>query len=523
MRILLFVMIWGQSLVCVAQEARDQIDFRMWHDQSGKFSVRAKLLEVKNDKVRLLTENGSIKEISIQRLSAADAEYCQSRKLNAIVDEGQGSSSDQPMAIFIERNREILDRVQLDAIEFAKEINAAYNSESTAVQKQRDYEAVQKKDSSSVSGTRVTCHFILNNVSLSKEGRRRSIANLSLGPSDMGSRLRERNLEVVVETSGVEHLVKGDVLRISGLVNKKTTKSYASFTVMYPVQNFLLDAYESASEFTKDRGFFESNNPRIWVIAYLHVDTIRKLTGNQADEVRDVIMRYKEPPRVSAPIAPMPPDGITIPSPVHTHDQWKRLSVSEQESRRLSEVRRILDQPTISDDDCRREYKLMSFSKRLQLEMVLTGDPSLVSIVNLHHDLHYDALAFKLAVLSLQIGSDLEHFKELLTDVEQGSILSLMRQEFTQVDQEIWDRFMRLHPADKLQVLGRVTQNSRLVALTLSQPNSRSGSNRVYTYEKRVFDVDKLVKLISVSNPGFNWNDETLANTLVSNPVEQYP
>lgn len=524
MRILLFLLILGQSLNCLAQEAEDQIDFRMWHDQSGKFSIRAKLLEVKEDKVRLLAENGSIKEISIHRLSGADAEYCQSRQLNTAADEGHGRSSDQQMAIFIERNREILDRIQLDAIKFAKEVNDAYESEGTAVQKQRTYEGLHKKTSSNFSGTRVTCHYILNNVSLSKEGRRRSIGNLILGPSDMGGRLRERELTVVVETSGFEQLAKGDVLRISGLINKRTAKSFASFTVMYPVHEFLPNAFFSASKFAEDRGIFYSDrDQRIWVKASLHIDTIRKLTGSQADEVRDVIMRYNESPKASVPIAQVSPVNVTIPQPIHSYDQWKRLSVKEQESLRLSELRRILGKPMLSDDDCRREYKLLSLSLKLQLEMVLTGDDSLITLATLHRDLHNDQLAIQLAFRSLQLDSELEDFIELLTDNEQSSILSLMREEFTQVDQEIWDKFNGLDAAGKLFVLGRVTQNPRLLALTSLQSNSRSASSREYRYEKRIFDGERLVELIRVSDPRFELSDQSLANALVGNPVEQYP
>lgn len=524
MRILLFLLILSQSLVSEAQEAKDQIDFRMWHDQSGKFSIRAKFLEFKEDKVRLLTEDGSIKEVPIQRLSVVDVQYCQSLQQEVEVDGGQDNSSAQPMASTIERNREILDRIQLNGIEFAKEINDAYRSEGTAAQKQRDYEAVYRKSTSNVSGTRVTCHFILDNLTLSKEGKRHSIAMLTLGLSDMGSRLKERELEVVVETSGVEQLAKGDVLRLSGVIGKKNSKTIASFTIKYPIPEFLPDAFHDASRFAKLQSFFISDNDeRVWVWRSLHIDTIRKLSGRQADEVRDLILSSKSPPKASAPIAPVPPNDIAIPSPVNTYDQWKRLSDSEQESQRLSELRRILGKPKLSDDDCRRAYMTLSFSMRLQLEMVLTGDPSLIVIATLHRDLHVDEQAFKLAFLSLKRDPDLEQFRQLLTDAEQSSILSLMREEFTQVDQEIWDRFMRLAPAGKLQVIGRVTQNPRLRALTSSQLRSRSGSSREYSYEKQIFDVERLGELIKVSNPRYYWEDKSLANSLVGNPLEQYP
>jgi uncharacterized protein (TIGR03067 family) len=53
---------------------------RKWTDSTGQFSVEAIVLEIKDDNVLLLREDGKVAKVSIARLSQADQEYLNSLK-----------------------------------------------------------------------------------------------------------------------------------------------------------------------------------------------------------------------------------------------------------------------------------------------------------------------------------------------------------------------------------------------------------------------------------------------------------
>jgi len=52
---------------------------RMWTDNTGKFSVEAEFVEVKDGKVLLKKDNGKVFQVPIERLSDADQRYVASR------------------------------------------------------------------------------------------------------------------------------------------------------------------------------------------------------------------------------------------------------------------------------------------------------------------------------------------------------------------------------------------------------------------------------------------------------------
>jgi hypothetical protein len=48
---------------------------RLWHDDSGEFEVRAKLVLMLNGKVRLLKDTGKYTTVPLDRLSPSDLAY----------------------------------------------------------------------------------------------------------------------------------------------------------------------------------------------------------------------------------------------------------------------------------------------------------------------------------------------------------------------------------------------------------------------------------------------------------------
>lgn len=55
-------------------------DARKWSDNTGQFSVEATVIEVRDDKVLLMREDGKAANVAIARLSEADRRYLQSLK-----------------------------------------------------------------------------------------------------------------------------------------------------------------------------------------------------------------------------------------------------------------------------------------------------------------------------------------------------------------------------------------------------------------------------------------------------------
>jgi uncharacterized cupin superfamily protein len=63
-----------------ASEASDQADeMRTWTDNTGKYTVRARLVQVLDGKVRLQKESGRFTTVSFERLSKADLALVQNR------------------------------------------------------------------------------------------------------------------------------------------------------------------------------------------------------------------------------------------------------------------------------------------------------------------------------------------------------------------------------------------------------------------------------------------------------------
>lgn len=85
-RSFLFTILASVALYCVSQDALGQnSESRLWGDTTGKFQVRAVLIEQTKTAVRLHTADGREISVSIQRLSQGDQDYLKS--LNAPTDD----------------------------------------------------------------------------------------------------------------------------------------------------------------------------------------------------------------------------------------------------------------------------------------------------------------------------------------------------------------------------------------------------------------------------------------------------
>ena len=54
--------------------------FRIWHDDSGKKTVMAKLTKIGESRVTLTKEDGQTVEVALERLSQDDREYVEDRR-----------------------------------------------------------------------------------------------------------------------------------------------------------------------------------------------------------------------------------------------------------------------------------------------------------------------------------------------------------------------------------------------------------------------------------------------------------
>ncbi len=53
----------------------EQFEMREWTDNTGQYRVRAKLVDLSDDHVQLLKENGTLSNVPIKRLSETDQRY----------------------------------------------------------------------------------------------------------------------------------------------------------------------------------------------------------------------------------------------------------------------------------------------------------------------------------------------------------------------------------------------------------------------------------------------------------------
>lgn len=148
-------------------------------------------------------------------------------------------------------------------------------------------------------------------------------------------------------------------------------------------------------------------------------------------------------------------------------DSWKSKTPEQQELARWAEIRRISRMPDLTVDECRRKYKELSFSMRLQLEAALQGDDDLWKTVSLHNRLHALEPLRQLVLLIVKMEDSEEQYRVLLAPSAQQKVISKMRgNEFTMEDQEAWRKFISLDPARKFEILAEITRNPDLITIS---------------------------------------------------------
>lgn len=118
---------WGAfalliGVVVLATGAATQT--RTWSDSSGKFSVEAELVEVKDGKVVLKKADGSELTVPLAKLSAADREFLKSQADAAKAEDGDSGTDSKP-----ELSPEDLKAIAAKATEFYEDLR---NAERTA-------------------------------------------------------------------------------------------------------------------------------------------------------------------------------------------------------------------------------------------------------------------------------------------------------------------------------------------------------------------------------------------------------
>lgn len=90
-------MIYFALLFC-STVLHDENGFRQWTDDSGKFSVKARLIENRNGQVKLLKESGTTISVPLNRLSSADRKFLASLKRSSSRAGSRSQRSAQPEA-----------------------------------------------------------------------------------------------------------------------------------------------------------------------------------------------------------------------------------------------------------------------------------------------------------------------------------------------------------------------------------------------------------------------------------------
>jgi hypothetical protein len=239
------------------QVTQPQSSSRQWHSKTGT-SISAKLLDCDVDKktATLLKPDGTIVTVSFDDLSVDDVAYCVTTSQSG--DLALAANDDDVL-----RGLEAITETSVKTInaainECAERVTSTYESDSTTIQKTREYSAAQSNLLNAVKGARMQIHFLVEDISNPRSlGRDRRKVDLSLAAPDIPlifSNLNENTgnvIRVITSTDLAESINKGDVIRVIGRINEPSRKTFAALRLTYQLPGVLYNfaANQRSGEF----------------------------------------------------------------------------------------------------------------------------------------------------------------------------------------------------------------------------------------------------------------------------------
>lgn len=266
-----------------------QTTLREWHDKTGANSILAKLLDCDIDKktMNLLKADGSVLSVSFDDLSLDDIAYGVSVAQSG--DLGVIANDDNTIKGLEALTQTSQSKINAAINECSVRILAAYESDATTIQKDREYSAAGSNLMSAVKGALMQIHFLVSdvrNAQLLGPDRRR--IDLSLTAPDMPLQFsnlysdRSQTIKVLTSAKLAETINKGDVIRVIGRINEPSRKTFAALRLTYSLPDVPSElVYNLGKTLYTASGIPGSNNGQVELGYY--IDHMRKLNKVEAE------------------------------------------------------------------------------------------------------------------------------------------------------------------------------------------------------------------------------------------------
>ncbi len=262
---------------------------REWHTKDGKNAISAKLLDCDTERkvARLMKLDGTVISVSFDNLSLDDVAYCvmtaQAGELG-LADNDNGAAAG--MEAVTETSQKTIDAA---VNECAVRVLAAYDSDATTIQKNREYALARSTLLSAVKGCSLQIHFLVRDVTnASSLGRDRRKIDLSLTAPDIPLRFSNLNsptgqtIEVLTSAQLAETINKGDVIRVIGRINDPGRKTFAALRLLYQLPDVPRNlAYGAGNSFYMATESPGENGAQVAFGYYIH--HMRKLNKSEKD------------------------------------------------------------------------------------------------------------------------------------------------------------------------------------------------------------------------------------------------
>ena len=191
-----------------------KIIFRTWRSIDGKFTTKAKLIEIQKDAVRLLREDD--KEITVpkKKLSPADIKYCE--RMHPILHPPKQESP-----------HEIWQVIEEKSLDLANHIQAIYDSNGTSAQKATSYQLAYQKFSEGVIGKKASAYFVVEDVAFAGGTAETPNVRLSLSKTSLPNPYSTQAagvIDIPISSSRALQIQKGSVIEAKGTIGERTNR-----------------------------------------------------------------------------------------------------------------------------------------------------------------------------------------------------------------------------------------------------------------------------------------------------------
>lgn len=286
--------------------SRAETQPRTWHNHSGRFSVEATFLDMRDDQVRLVrVDNGKTIELPLAALSDEDQLFCR-----------QLSSPSSPPTIDTEESNvvpswERLFQVQLDAIDASistldQELLRITKADDTTLVLEQDFSHAWLDFLQSVRGKPVRVHYTLVDVQEGKAlSNGRSEIKLQLADPTFPNDGYSPEITVAQSARDARALQAGAIIQLDGQVGSRSRRTFDSMSFVRRLPNS--PSYgtsltlgttgrlsKSAANYLGWRQLpDEDDRPGIyWAVTLVYyVDSLRVLSGKSLDDYHAFLAR----------------------------------------------------------------------------------------------------------------------------------------------------------------------------------------------------------------------------------------